>query len=302
MEKASLRADVLCLVTALIWGLAFVAQRLGMEHMGPMGFNGVRFALGAVVLAPFAVRSLRYPLPAPFLAGGEKGFPWKSGAMAGGVLFAGATLQQVGLQWTTAGKAGFITGLYVVLVPLLGLALRQRPNVGDMIGAFAAAVGLYFLSVTEAFTLAPGDGLEIIGAFFWASHVLLIGWLSPRTRALPLAMAQYAVCSILSLLCALLFEEATVAGLQGALYPILYGGLMSVGLAYTLQVIAQRHAKPTHAAILLSFESVFAALGGMVLLDENLGVRGMFGCALMFGGVLVSQLWPKPKMKAGAAA
>lgn len=293
MGKASFRADILCLVTALIWGLAFVAQRVGMESMGPLAFNGVRFALGAVVLAPLAVRSLRYPPPAPFLAGGESGFPWRSGLLAGTVLFSGATLQQVGMTCTTAGKAGFITGLYVVLVPLLGLFFGQRPARGDLIGAVAAAVGLYFLSVTETFTMAPGDGLELLGAFFWAGHVLVIGWLSPRTRALPLAAAQYAVCAVLSLFGALLFEKSTLAGLRGALWPLLYGGLLSVGLAYTLQVVAQRDAKPAHAAILLSFESVFAALGGAVILSESLGARGILGCCLMFSGVLVSQLWPK---------
>jgi len=157
----------------------------------------------------------------------------------------------------------------------------------------AAAVGLYFLSVTETFTMAPGDGLELLGAFFWAGHVLVIGWLSPRTRALPLAAAQYAVCAVLSLFGALLFEKSTLAGLRGALWPLLYGGLLSVGLAYTLQVVAQRDAKPAHAAILLSFESVFAALGGAVILSESLGARGILGCCLMFSGVLVSQLWPK---------
>lgn len=293
MGRASFRADILCVVTALIWGLAFVAQRVGMDSMGPLAFNGVRFALGAAVLAPLAIRSLRYPAPAPFLAGGESGFPWLSGLLAGTVLFSAATLQQVGLTYTTAGKAGFITGLYVVLVPLLGLFFGQRPARGDMIGAVAAAVGLYFLSVTERFTLAPGDGLELLGAFFWAGHMLVLGWLSPRTRAVPLAVAQYVVCSVLSLIGAVLFEDISLAGMRAALWPLLYGGLMSVGLAYTLQVVAQRDAKPAHAAILLSFESVFAALGGAVILSESLGARGILGCCLMFSGVLVSQLWPK---------
>ena len=297
-NDAALRADVLCLITALIWGLAFVAQRVGMEHIGPMAFNGIRFALGAAALAPLAVRSLRYPPPAPFLAGGDPGFPWLGGLIAGTVLFTGATLQQVGLKYTTAGKAGFITGLYVVLVPLLGFFFGQRPARGDVIGAVAAAVGLYFLSVTEDFSLAPGDGLELVGAFFWAAHVLVIGWLSPRTRALPLAMAQYAVCAVLSLVCAVFFETTTWSGVVGAAWPILYGGLLSVGLAYTLQVVAQRDAKPTHAAILLSFETVFAALGGALMLDEHLGGRGLFGCALMFTGMLASQLWPKARRPA----
>ncbi|WP_428561320.1 MAG: DMT family transporter [Solidesulfovibrio sp. DCME] len=298
MRNAAIRADILCLITALIWGFAFVAQRIGMDHMGPMGFNGIRFALGALVLAPLALRSMRYPPPAPFLAGGNPGFPWLGGLLAGSVLFAGAALQQVGLKYTTAGKAGFITGLYVVLVPLLGYFIGQRPARGDVVGAVAAAVGLYFLSVTEQFTLAPGDGLELVGAFFWAGHVLVIGWLSPRTRALPLAMAQYVVCAALSLACALALEELSWEGVRGAAWAILYGGLLSVGLAYTLQVVAQRDANPTHAAILLSFETVFAAIGGALVLDESLGPRGLFGCALMFAGMLASQLWPRSKAAA----
>lgn len=298
MRDASVRADILCLVTALIWGLAFVAQRIGMDHMGPMGFNAVRFALGAVVLAPLALRSLRYPPASPFLTTGRRWLPWLGGLLAGTVLFSGASLQQVGLKYTTAGKAGFITGLYVVLVPMLGFFLGQRPARGDVVGAVAAAVGLYFLSVTEDFSLAPGDGLELVGAFFWAAHVLVIGWLSPRTRALPLAMTQYAVCAVLSLVCALSFEELTWAGIRGAAWPILYGGVMSVGLAYTLQVVAQRDAKPTHAAILLSFETVFAALGGMVILGEQMTGRALLGCILMFAGMLASQLWPKKAVSA----
>ena len=148
---------------------------------------------------------------------------------------------------------------------------------------------------TEDFSLAPGDGLELLGACFWAGHVLLIGWLSPRTRALPLATAQYAVCAVLSLVGAVLFEDVTLAGVQGAAVPILYGGILSVGLAYTLQVVAQRDAKPTHAAILLSFESVFAALCGAFILDERLNTRGLIGCGLMFAGMLVSQLWPRSR-------
>lgn len=301
MRHGAARADGLLLVTALIWGLAFVAQRVGMDHVGPLFFNGVRFVLGASALLPLALRSARQPDPSDLSRPGRAPrFPLIGSLMAGAALFAGATLQQVGLKYTTAGKAGFITGLYVVIVPLIGLAFGQRAGRGDVLGAVLAAVGLYFLSVTEAFTIAYGDLLEIAGAFFWAGHVLLIGWLSPQTRALQLAMGQYAVCGLLSLFAAGLIETNTVAGLYGAAAPILYGGLLSVGLAYTLQVVAQREAPPTHAAILLSLEAVFAALAGWVMLDERLGARGLFGCGLMFAGMLVAQLWPKKKAAAAA--
>jgi drug/metabolite transporter (DMT)-like permease len=292
MHSRTLKSDSLLLLTAMIWGFAFVAQRVGMDYVGPFTFNGLRFALGCLVLLPLVVKSngpaslpesIRPSLTRSQLIGGA--------SLTGLALFAGASLQQVGLVYTTAGNAGFITGLYVVIVPLLGLFWRQRPGAGTWIGAFLAAAGLYLLSVTASFTIAFGDLLELFGAFFWAGHVLIIGWLSPRTSPVPLAFFQYAACSVLSLAAAVVFEKITVAGIAGAFVPILYGGALSVGVAYTLQIVAQQSAHPAHAAILLSLEAVFAALGGWVLLGERLSGRGMTGCALMLAGMLLSQLW-----------
>lgn len=284
------KADSLLVLTAIIWGGAFVAQRVGMDYVGPFTFNGVRFALGAFTLLPLAlggntsaVKDLGYHFSSKQAIFG--------GGLAGLVLFAGASLQQVGLIYTTAGKAGFITGLYVVIVPLLGMVWKQWPGWGASTGAIIAAVGLYFLSVTEEFNLAPGDAWELAGAFMWATHVLILGWLSPRVNVLKLACAQYAVCSCLSLLVAGYTETITAHGLREATIPILYGGVMSVGIAYTLQVVAQRVAPPTHAAIILSLEAVFAALAGWLLLGEALTTRGLFGCGLMLAGMIVAQLW-----------
>ncbi len=292
MRGKTLKSDGLLLLTAMIWGFAFVAQRVGMDYVGPFTFNGVRFALGGLVLLPLVARSngpaavaesIRPPLSRGQLVVGA--------LLTGTALFAGASLQQVGLVYTTAGNAGFITGLYVVIVPLLGLFWGQRPGLGTWAGAVLAATGLYLLSITSSFTISFGDLLELIGAFFWAGHVLIIGWLSPRTSPVRLAFFQYAACSVLSLAVAVMFEEITAAGIRGALVPILYGGALSVGVAYTLQVVAQQSAHPAHAAILLSLESVFAALGGWVLLGERLSARGAIGCALMLSGMLLSQLW-----------
>ncbi|QLA19347.1 DMT family transporter [Desulfolutivibrio sulfoxidireducens] len=299
MRSPEIKADILLLVTALIWGLAFVAQRVGMDHVGPFTFNGVRFLLGAGALFPLALRAGVRAHPSDFQGAGQgRGVLVWGGLAAGAALFAGASLQQVGLVYTTAGKAGFITGLYVVIVPLFGLFFRQKSSPGDVFGAVMAAVGLYFLSVSEDLTMSLGDVLELAGAFFWAGHVCLIGWLSPKVRATRLACVQYAVCGVLSLATAFLTETVTSMGLSGALVPILYGGLLSVGLAYTLQVVAQRDAKPAHAAILLSLEAVFAALAGWALLGESMGARGMFGCGLMLLGMLASQLWPRPGARA----
>jgi drug/metabolite transporter (DMT)-like permease len=287
------KADSLLMLTAIIWGGAFVAQRVGMDFVGPLTFNGVRFALGALTLLPLAVRGNKNRGTRQDL---DNNFSSKQailgGGLAGLVLFAGASLQQVGLVYTTAGKAGFITGLYVVIVPILGMLWKQWPGWGASTGAVLAAVGLYFLSVTEEFNLAPGDAWELAGAFMWATHVLILGWLSPRVDVLKLACAQYAICSCLSLLVAGHTETITVHGLGEATIPILYGGVMSVGIAYTLQVVAQKVAPPTHAAIILSLEAVFAALAGWLILGEVLTTRGLFGCGLMLAGMVVSQLWP----------
>ncbi len=287
----TLKSDALLMLTATIWGFAFVAQRVGMEYVGPFTFNGVRFALGSLSLVPLMLLKRKNPSAiAALLPPADRQTVAWGGALAGLVLFMGASLQQSGLVHTTAGNAGFITGLYVVIVPLLGLFWRQRPDLGTWIGALLAAAGLYLLSVTAAFEIAFGDLLVLVGAFFWAAHVLIIGWLSPRIESIQLACIQFAVCSLLSLITAAALETMTLQGLMGAALPILYGGLLSVGVAYTLQVVAQRDARPAHAAIILSLESVFAALGGWLLLGELLSARALVGCSLMMAGMLLSQL------------
>ena len=292
MNPSALRADLLLLLTALIWGCAFVAQRTGMEHIGPFAFNGIRFALGALVLVPVM---LRFRLPPPTYltpSGASSRLLFPGGVLAGAVLFAGATLQQAGMVETTAGKAGFITGLYVVMVPIAGLAFRQRAGMGTWVGALLAAAGLYLLSVTESLALSRGDALVLAGTLFWTAHVLLIGRLSPRLDPVRLAAVQFTTCSVLSLAVALVTEPFPLAGIHDAGWAILFAGIMSVGVAYTLQVVAQRQAKPAHAAIILSLETVFAALAGWLLLGEMLSARELTGCALMLGGMLASQLRP----------
>jgi drug/metabolite transporter (DMT)-like permease len=292
MKAGTLKSDVLLLITAIIWGFAFVAQRVGMAYVGPFTFNGIRFAIGSFSLLPLVLlsRGQRTTSDNILPSAGLKTTLLGGGAL-GLVLFAGASLQQIGLVYTTAGKAGFITGLYVIIVPILGLFWRQQPKIGTWIGAFLAAIGLYFLSVTEQFTIDPGDLLVLFGAFFWAAHVLIIGWLSPRINPIKLAFSQYLTCSILSLITATIVEDIRMPSIFQAAIPILYGGLLSVGVAYTLQVIAQRDAHPAHAAILLSMEAVFAAVGGWLILGEVISARGLFGCGLMLAGMLLSQLW-----------
>lgn len=286
MKRRTMVPDALLLLTSAIWGFAFVAQRVGMEHVGPFIFNGIRFALGALVLLPLLhTRWNTKPAVPP----GRKTLLLGSLAV-GGALFLGASLQQIGMIYTTAGKAGFITGLYVVIVPLISLIWGHHVQGGTWVGAICAVCGLYLLSITAGFTIAKGDLFVLLGAFCWAVHVQVVGLFTNRIGALRLALIQYAICSVLSLIVALFFELTTLAALYQATIPILYGGILSVGVAYTLQVVAQQKAHPARAAIIMSLESVFAAIGGWLLLGEFLSLRGLLGCALMLAGMIISQL------------
>jgi drug/metabolite transporter (DMT)-like permease len=208
-------------------------------------------------------------------------------------LFAGASFQQIGLLGTTAGKAGFITGLYVVLVPLMALLWGKRIHPAHWLGAVLAAVGLYLLSVKQDFTVSTYDLIVLGGAFIWAGHVHLIDRYVRKVGAVRLSILQFAICGLLSGGAALSFESLDPHGIIEGIWPILYGGILSVGVAYTLQVVAQRHADPAHAAIILSLEGAFAALGGWLVLNELLTLRDLVGCGLMFAGMLISQILGK---------
>lgn len=281
-------------MAAILWGFAFVAQRAGMAHVGAFTFNGVRFALGSIPLIPLILINRKRQTT-------DESSPTNTrtvilgGCLAGSVLFVGASLQQIGIIYTTAGKAGFITGLYVIIVPILGLFWRQRSDISAWSGAALATIGLYFLCVTRDFNISHGDLLVIFSAFFWAGHVHIIGWLSGRINPIKLAFIQFLTCSVLSLVAAVLLETISLQKLLDAGIPILYGGLVSVGIAYTLQVVAQRNAHPTHAAIILSLETVFAVMGGWIVLGERLSRRSLAGCTLMLAGMLTSQLDIKTK-------
>jgi drug/metabolite transporter (DMT)-like permease len=289
MNKYNLQSDLLLSITALIWGLAFVAQRIGMDYVGPFTFTGIRFALGSLVLVPFMLKSQRAETKSSPPKQSLKKLLAGSG-LAGVILFGGASLQQVGMVYTTAGKAGFITGLYVIIVPIIAMFFKRKSQTGTWVGASLAAIGLYLLSVTASFKIAWGDLLVLGGAFFWALHVIVIGWLAPKHNVTKLAFLQFNICALLSLLTAGIFESITWQGLQGAAGAILYGGLFSVGIGYSLQVVAQKNVHPAHAAIIMSLEAVFAALGGWIILAERLTPRSLMGCALMLMGMLLSQL------------
>jgi drug/metabolite transporter (DMT)-like permease len=323
MNKQALKSDLLLLLTSGIWGFGFVAQRSGMEYVGPFAYNGIRFFLGSLSLLPLILFRRRKGL-ALKPTGGFSNSPVVSSLLAGSCLFIAVAFQQGGVMFTTAGNAGFITGLYVVLVPILGILLGKKTGLPTWIGAVCTLTGLYFLSAAGLESINPGDVLTAISAFFWSLHVLLIDRLVKKTDPILLSGGQFAWCGLFSFAAALTAEPflgAWIEALNPALYaaglfswyslpallsalgsglipgsalpdiliPILYGGFASVGIAYTLQVVAQQHAPPAHATIILCLEGCFAAVGGVLLLGEPLGAWTLLGFCLMFSGMLITQ-------------
>jgi len=268
---------LLLLLTAAIWGFAFVAQRAGMDHLGPMAFNTIRFGLGALVLFPVFRKhiSLSY-LPQAILAGA--------------ILFAGASLQQWGVVFTTAGKAGFITGLYIVFVPVLGLFTGHREGKTLWTGILLSLAGLWLLSFSQGFrSVNPGDILVLAGAVMWAVHVRLIGQYADRYHPGGFAVAQFTTVTVLSAAAAFILKESW-SGTTAAWLPLAYSGLLSVGIAFTIQIFAQKNVRPAPAAIIMSLEAVFAAIGGSMVLGESLTPTELSGAALMFAGMIVAQI------------
>jgi len=289
MKSSAYRADVLMLITAVIWGSTFVAQSKGMEHVGPFLYTGLRFLLGALAILPLVL------LVRPRVDSTGHRFTWPmvlGSLVLGLVLTLGINLQQVGLMFTTVTNSGFITGLYVILVPVFGLFIGMRTGVGTWAGAGLALIGMLLLSVTADYTIARGDWLQLTGAACWAVHVLLVSALASRYDPVRVAFCQFVVCAIISLALAIIFEPIVWTSIVLAGPAILYGGLLAVGVGFTLQVVAQRNAIASHAAVILSLEAVFAALAGWLILNETLSLRGFIGCCLMLAGMLIAQLVP----------
>jgi drug/metabolite transporter (DMT)-like permease len=306
--RQHLRANLLMLVAAMIWGSAFVAQRLSFDAIGPFLFTGLRFLLGAcVVLVLLAcVRPLTAaakprvegqspaPLPAPSPASSSpvRSTLLRDGTWLGLVLAIAISVQQIGMQYTKIANAGFISSLYVVVVPLMGVVLRHQTALGTWLGAALAAVGMYFLSVDEHFSMLYGDWYQLAGALVISVQVVLVGRFARRHDPLVLALVQFVVCGLICSAIALALEPVRAADIVRAAPTILYGGALSVGVAYTIQVVAQKDAAPAHAAVIFSMEGVFAAFAGWLVLGETLTARAVFGCVLMLIGLIVCQVMP----------
>lgn len=285
--KTKIKSTILLFLTAIIWGFAFVAQRVGAEFVGAFTFNGIRFLLGACSLIPvilifekekFNISKIKKTI--------------MPGILAGVILFIASTLQQYGVEITqSAGKAGFLTGLYIVLVPLIRFVMGKKTSIFTFFGAIFALVGLFFLCMTgNEVSFGIGDIVLIIGAFFWAGHILVVDKYVNDISPLKFSLVQFLVCGLLSIICALILEDMSFAAIKSAGIPILYGGLMSVGVAYTCQILGQKDSDPTFASIVFSTESVFSAIGGAIILNEIMSGRGYLGCFLIFIGIILSQL------------
>lgn len=289
-----IRATFLLLLTAVIWGLAFVAQEVGAEYLGTFSFNGIRFLLGAASLTPVILLFEREHM---------NGAKWMkligSSCVAGTVLFLASALQQYGVQLgTPAGKAGFITGLYTVIVPILSLLLfRRRTHLLVWAGAVLAVAGLLLLNLDENFNLVIGAGecCLLAGSVMWAVHILVIDKFVTSLSPLKFSMGQFLVCGAESILCALLWENITLSAVQSAAVPLFYGGIMSVGVAYTCQALGQKDSDPTVAAIVFSMESVFSVIGGVLILHAHMSWQAYAGCGLILAGIIISQLSPNRK-------
>lgn len=289
----SLRANLLLLLTAFIWGSAFVAQSVGMDHIGPFTFNMMRnlfAALFLVVVIYFMDQSKKRVGNLTPPSAQDKRTLLIGGLTCGVVLFIAGSLQQVGLLYTTAGKAGFITTLYVVIVPIFGLFLGKKVSTKIWVCVIAAAIGLYLLSITESFTIGKGDFLVFLCAICFSIHILVIDHFSPKVDGVRMSCIQFFVVALISMIPSFLFEAPAFSDIFLAMKPILYAAILSSGVGYTLQIVAQKDTDPTIASLILSLESVFAALTGFLILKETLTPRELIGCAIIFAATIVAQL------------
>ncbi len=285
-----LKGNLMLLLTSIIWGSAFVAQSMGGDHLGPLAFNGVRNIIAGLFLLA-VIPFLKNKSQEQNENSGDKKTLIIGGIVCGLALFVAGYFQQKGVQYTTAGKAGFITTLYVVIVPIIGLFLGKKVSKKVWFCVVLAAIGLYYLSIKPgSFDIGFGDMLIAICAIFFSLHILVIDHFSPKVDGVKMSCIQFFVCGAANLFAMLFFETFELSEVIEAMVPILYAAIMSSGVGYTLQIIAQKDTDPTIASLILSLESVFAVLAGMLLLSETLSIREVLGCVLIFLAIIIAQL------------
>ena len=285
-------STLLLLLTAMIWGAACVAQSVGADNVGAFTFLASRSWLAGVALLP-QVAVMRQKTGRPSAGSSDRRTLVTGGLLCGFFLFIASAAQQIGIATTTTAKAGFLTALYVIIVPILSIVVRKRVPVRVWISALIAVTGLYLLCMKGRFSLEAGDAMELLCAFLFACHIMIIDRFSPKTDGVAMSCIQFFACALFSTVCALLFEHPQWAQIRAALLPILYAGIFSSGVGYTLQIISQKNLHPTVASITMSLESVFSAVFGWILLHQALNGREILGCLLMFSAIILAQL-PSP--------
>lgn len=293
MSRFQIRQSLILLLTATIWGVAFVSQSVGMDYVGPFTFNGIRCLIGAAVLVPFAFlpQKISKKEDGQDLHKKEDRKTLLAGGVCCGViLFAASSLQQIGIQYTTVGKAGFITAMYIIMVPIFGIFLKKKVGIKIGISVVTAVAGLYLLCMTESLKPEAGDILVFLCAVIFAFHIMAVDHFSPLVDGVKMSCLQFFVSGILGCICMFVWEKPNLSMILAAWRPLLYAGVLSCGVGYTLQIIGQRGMNPTVASLIMSLESVISVLAGFVLLKEVLSRRELFGCVLMFAAIILAQL------------
>lgn len=292
MNKFVFRQSILLFLTAAIWGVAFVAQSAGMAYVGPFTYNGVRSILGGLVLLPciLILDKMRGAAEENSSRLQERKALLSGGLCCGVILFAASSLQQFGLRYTSVGKAGFITALYILLVPIIGLFMHKKVGMKVWAGVVFAVCGLYLLCMGNGLRLGKGDALVLVCALLFSFHILVIDHFSPKVDGVRMSCIQFWVCGILSIICCFLFETPVLRSILAAWKPICYGGVMSCGIAYTLQIVGQKGMNPTVASLILSLESVVSVVAGFLILHQVMSHRELLGCCFMVVAIVLAQL------------
>lgn len=291
MNKNNLKGNIMLMITALIWGTAFVAQSVGMDYVEPFTFITSRYIIGGLFLIPcIYILDKVNKNEKSKIKNVDRKTLITGGCLCGIALFAASSFQQIGIKYTTVGKSGFITALYIVIVPLIGLFFKRKVSKKVWISVIISLVGLYLLCITESLSISKGDFLVLICAFLFSIHILIIDKYSSFVDGVRMSCIQFFVAGILGIIPMIIFEHPQVADVLNAYSPILYAGVMSSGVAYTLQIIGQKYTSPVLATLIMSLESVFAALSGWLILGEILSVKEFIGCCLVFGAIILAQL------------